>query len=598
MKKQAILLILICMVLWSFAQNSGFSYQAVIRNAAGELVKNKTIGMRVTILKGSASGTQVYTEMQTPSTNTNGLATLEIGKGTPSAFAAINWADGPYFMKTETDPNGGTSYSITGTSQLLNVPFANWAVKAGNGINLLTTPKSGDILFNNGVNWELLSKGSNGQTLRLDNGLPRWAEPGYALPLLTTLPVTDVMQTAATCGGNIVNTGFTEISARGVCWSVSQNPTVADSKTNEGSGTGGSFTSAITSLLPNTTYYVRAYATNAAGTAYGNQLTFKTYQNVVFPTITTVAATNVLSSTATSGGNITETGGAPVTGRGVCWSTNQNPTVADNKTSDGSGTGNYSSAIAGLDPGTQYYVRAYATNSAGTGYGAQVTLTTQKTVPIVVTKNITDISAMGAVSGGTIAATGGSAITEKGIVWGENPNPTLGDNVITAGTGQAGFSSAVIKAIPNTTYYVRAYAKSDQGVGYGDQKNFKTSEAQYFQSFETGILPVEWSGLWSVTNKRFFHETNCLLSHASASTSSTQITVNLTNNGKLSFFYNVGNSSNWSQALLDITSGIHTIKWQISANTGVIDVYLDNIKVDSFPTSYALGYIDYIVITK
>lgn len=109
MKKQAILLILMSMVLWSFAQNSGFSYQAVIRNAAGELVKNKTIGMRVTILKGSVSGTPVYTEMQTPSTNANGLATLEIGKGNPSVFAAINWADGPYYMKSETDPNGGTS---------------------------------------------------------------------------------------------------------------------------------------------------------------------------------------------------------------------------------------------------------------------------------------------------------------------------------------------------------------------------------------------------------------------------------------------------------------------------------------------------------
>jgi hypothetical protein len=537
MKKLTIFFWAICLSMLSFAQTAGFSYQAVVRNAAGELVKNKTIGMRITILQGTATGASVYTETQTPTTNINGLATLEIGKGNLAAFSAINWANGPYFLKTETDPNGGTGYSISGTSQLLNVPYAMYAVKSGNGINLLSDPKAGEILYSNGTNWELLTRGSNGQTLRLDNGFPKWAEPGYALPILTTLPITDVMQTAAVSGGNIVNTGFTEISARGVCWSINQNPTVADSKTNEGSGTGGSFSSSITGLLANTTYYVRAYATNGAGTAYGNQLSFKTYQNVVFPTIATTMATNVLSSMASSGGNITETGGAPVTGRGVCWSTNQNPTVADNKTTDGTGTGQYSSSLSGLDPGTVYYVRAFATNSAGSGYGNQVSLTTQKTVPIVSTKVITDISAMGAVSGGTITATGGSAVTDKGICWGEYPNPTPSDNVISAGIGQSTFNSTIFKIKPNTVYYVRAYAKSDMGTGYGDQKTFTSSEVAYFQSFETGMLPTEWSGLWSVSNAKSFDGNFCLKSVNVENNNASKILINLVNPGKLSFFY-------------------------------------------------------------
>ena len=102
------------------------SYQAVIRDASDNLITNTQIGMQISILQGSASGTAVYVETQEPTTNTNGLVSLEIGSGTVVSgdFTAIDWANGPYFIKTETDPTGGTSYSITGTSQLLSVPYA------------------------------------------------------------------------------------------------------------------------------------------------------------------------------------------------------------------------------------------------------------------------------------------------------------------------------------------------------------------------------------------------------------------------------------------------------------------------------------------
>lgn len=105
------------------------SYQAVIRNAANALVTNQGIGMRVSILQGSANGPALYVETQTPNTNTNGLASIEIGTGTSvlGSFSSIDWANGPYFIKTETDPAGGTNYTITGTSQLLSVPFALYA---------------------------------------------------------------------------------------------------------------------------------------------------------------------------------------------------------------------------------------------------------------------------------------------------------------------------------------------------------------------------------------------------------------------------------------------------------------------------------------
>jgi uncharacterized protein (TIGR02145 family) len=111
------------------------SYQAVIRNSGDALITNLPVGMRISILQGSASGTAVYVETQTPTTNINGLISLEIGTGTPvtGTFAGINWATGPYFIKTETDPTGSTTYTITGTSQLMSVPYALYAAKSGDG---------------------------------------------------------------------------------------------------------------------------------------------------------------------------------------------------------------------------------------------------------------------------------------------------------------------------------------------------------------------------------------------------------------------------------------------------------------------------------
>lgn len=98
------------------------SYQAVIRNSSNQLITNSSVGMKISILQGSISGTVVYTETQMPSTNANGLVTIDIGSG--AGFSAINWANGPYFIKTETDPSGGNNYNIIGTSQLLSVPYA------------------------------------------------------------------------------------------------------------------------------------------------------------------------------------------------------------------------------------------------------------------------------------------------------------------------------------------------------------------------------------------------------------------------------------------------------------------------------------------
>ena len=122
---------------FSFAQApQKMSYQAVIRDATNALVANQTVGMQVSILQGSASGTAVYVETHNATTNINGLVSIEIGGGTlvSGSFSTINWGNGPFFIKTETDPAGGTNYTITGTTQLLSVPYAMYAASSGSSI--------------------------------------------------------------------------------------------------------------------------------------------------------------------------------------------------------------------------------------------------------------------------------------------------------------------------------------------------------------------------------------------------------------------------------------------------------------------------------
>jgi uncharacterized protein (TIGR02145 family) len=133
MKKAFTLFIIISLTSSVFAQSpQKMSYQAVVRNTSGALVANQSVGMKISILQDFATGTAVYVETQTKTTNANGLVTLEIGVGTPvtGTFSGIAWSSGTYFIKTETDPAGGTNYTIVGTSQILSVPYALYAKTA------------------------------------------------------------------------------------------------------------------------------------------------------------------------------------------------------------------------------------------------------------------------------------------------------------------------------------------------------------------------------------------------------------------------------------------------------------------------------------
>ena len=196
------------------------------------------------------------------------------------------------------------------------------------------------------------------------------------IPVLTTVAITDITTTSAASGGDVTSDGGADVVARGVCWGTSANPTIAGSSTSDGTGT-GAFTSSLTGLTPNTTYYVRAYATNSAGTGYGNEISFTTSQVITLATVTTTVPSAVELTTAVSGGNVTSDGGAAVTERGVCWNTAASPTVSNFKAATGASTGTFTSNLTNLQPGTIYYVRAYAVNSAGVAYGSEFRVSTK-----------------------------------------------------------------------------------------------------------------------------------------------------------------------------------------------------------------------------
>ena len=297
-----------------------------------------------------------------------------------------------------------------------------------------------------------------------------------SIPGVTTASVTNIGQTTATGGGNVISDGGATVTECGICWSTEHGPTISNSHAIGIMLSGiSNFVVSMTNLTANTTYYVKAYAINSQGTAYGEEVSFTT-NAIGMPTVTTSNVTDVTQTSASCGGNVTSDGGATVTTRGVCWSTSQNPTVSGSHTTNGTGTGSFSSNITGLAQGTTYYVRAYATNSAGTSYGEQKTFTTNSVnLPTVTTNSVTNVQQTTATCGGNVTAAGGATVTARGVCWSTSQNPTVSGSHTTNGTGTGSFTSNITGLTQGTTYYVRAYATNSAGTSYGEQKTFVTN---------------------------------------------------------------------------------------------------------------------------
>lgn len=394
-----------------------------------------------------------------------------------------------------------------------------------------------------------------------------------ALPTISTATPTSITYTTAVGGGNITSDGGAPVTARGVCWSTTANPTIADSKSSAGTGT-GTFTSPVTGLNINTTYYVRAYATNNSGTSYGEQVTFK---SMPYDALTVIDAVGNLYHTVTIGTqiwmvenlkttkyrngdpipNVTSniTWSALTTGaygdfnnnssnsnvygclynwfavsdsRNIApigwhvptnaeWTTLVNylggATVAGGKMKE-TGTQHWlspntaasnASGFTGIPGGSRRYSGEYddlgkynnfftateATSSTAyyralywneailnqnnysKNYGFSVRCI-KNSIPLVITGTPASVLSTTLKCGGNVSFDGGETVTESGVCWSTEQSPTIANSKKSVGSGAGSFASSITGLTPNTTYYVRAYATNSLGTAYGSQMSFKT----------------------------------------------------------------------------------------------------------------------------
>jgi hypothetical protein len=330
-----------------------------------------------------------------------------------------------------------------------------------------------------------------------------------SLPTVTTSSASNISASSATSGGTISSNGGATVTVSGIVWSTSANPTTSSylGKTTDGWAIGGPWSDAIGGLAAGTTYHVRAYATNSAGTAYGNDVSFttssaatctaQTINNCTLPatssggsangacvsgytgscnytcssgtwtqntntctpaagvpSVTTSSITSISDTGATSGGTIVSNGGSTVTVSGIVWSTSSNPTTASNlgKTTDGWASGGpWSDAVTGLTAGTTYHVRAYATNAAGTAYGSDVAFTT------------TDSSsgtATGTISAPNCTIATGASTCSTTVTWSTDASVTSAQVFQDGSSISTALSGSKARTVGNTTSTFELYDRS------------------------------------------------------------------------------------------------------------------------------------------
>lgn len=294
-------------------------------------------------------------------------------------------------------------------------------------------------------------------------------------PVVNTQVVSDITTDSATLNGEVTNNGGLAVTERGFCWNIKPDPNVDDNKIESGTGT-GIYSETLSGLDNGTTYYVKAYALNTKGIAYGEEKTFTTVTNLA--SIITGDVSNVTSTEATLNGEITQQGATAIIDRGFIYSTNMNPETDGTKVQSGTGIGAFSETINGLRSGKTYYVKAYAVNSAGTAYGEEKTFTTEAGLATVITNLATNINLKEATLRGQILNDGGATITQRGFYWSKtNSTPSSDDNVEIV-SGKIGlFTATLTRLDENTQYYYVAFATNSQGTVTGKTITFTTSNS-------------------------------------------------------------------------------------------------------------------------
>lgn len=298
------------------------------------------------------------------------------------------------------------------------------------------------------------------------------------IPTVETGDVKDVDSSFAKVKGTLSSLGGCKVTSYGHVWAKTSDPVKgAASATDLGETENAvSFESELNDLDPATVYYVRAYATNEKGTAYGKEVVFTTAKgNVV---LNTSDVTDIIHNAAVCGGKIVQLAGNEVKEAGVCWGIYDNPTLDDSFVSCDNVRGDsFSCRMSGLKMQTSYYVRAYVVTAEGNVfYGESKRFTTTKEVklPELSMVTVTNIQTVSATVTATVVSDGNSAITECGFCWSTTKDPKKEDEMVTCDPNSKNMGKNITDLKENTTYYVRAWAKNAMGIAYGDVTEFTT----------------------------------------------------------------------------------------------------------------------------
>ena len=255
----------------------------------------------------------------------------------------------------------------------------------------------------------------------------------------------------------------------------------------------------IEGLKDASTYYVRYEISNRWSSKMVDDVSEFNTIPYTTPTVQTNEVTDVTYNSAKVSGTIAANGGKEIKECGIVYSTNQNPTTANNKVTSGSGLGQFTCNLTDLQDGTTYYARAYAINEKGTAYGEEVSFTTKQLfTPTIVTTQPTNVAYNSATVGGNVTNDGGAEITERGICYSTSTNPTIANTKISNGSGIGAFTCNLTDLQNETTYYVRAYAVNAKGTAYGEEVSFTTLKAPFENGHE--YIDLGLSVKWATMN--------------------------------------------------------------------------------------------------
>ncbi|MFN5209970.1 MAG: autotransporter-associated beta strand repeat-containing protein [Bacteroidota bacterium] len=433
----------------------------------------------------------------------NGSAQIDLG-WTAATFPGSGATANGYIILRRSDASNPTTTNVTdgvapasltlpsGTSLVTTITsgastsFNNTGLSASTQYNYIIIPYTWDGSNTETYNYLLTSAPAANATT--DAGFPA---------ITTTTAVSDISNNSASSGGSTITTGGSAITSKGVAWNTTGTPTIADNITNDGSGT-ANFTSTLSGLNPQTVYYTRAYVTNSSGTAYANELNFRTLSEPASAQASgltaTVSGSNQLTLSWTSASF--PSSGATQAGYALIYSEGTPALGSQNGTAPSAAIGTLvvvspttlptnpatSTIISGLTPGNLYNFRLIpftwdGTNSTTYHYltaGAATTTGIPVSQASVSTVSISAITSTSASSGGSTINNGGGDISAKGIVWHTSASPTLANNFTNDGTGTGDYSSSLTSLSPQTRYFVRAYATNEVGPAYGNELNFYT----------------------------------------------------------------------------------------------------------------------------